>query len=104
MTIHALRKGLAGLAAGLLVSCGGGGGGGGIATPSSVDASAASNAAAANGYAPASTNNVSGIILDVRNNGGGHVNHTLFWETMTPGGATAPSGSLASCSTASRTP
>ena len=22
----------------------------------------------------------------VRNNGGGHVNHTLFWEIMTPGG------------------
>ena len=22
----------------------------------------------------------------VRNNGGGHANHTLFWEIMTPGG------------------
>jgi Fe-Mn family superoxide dismutase len=31
----------------------------------------------------------------VRNNGGGHANHTLFWEIMTPGGATAPSGELA---------
>jgi Fe-Mn family superoxide dismutase len=31
----------------------------------------------------------------VRNNGGGHVNHTLFWDIMTPGGATAPSGRLA---------
>jgi Fe-Mn family superoxide dismutase len=31
----------------------------------------------------------------VRNNGGGHANHTLFWELMTPGGASAPSGALA---------
>lgn len=31
----------------------------------------------------------------VRNNGGGHANHTLFWEIMTPGGAKEPSGELA---------
>ena len=31
----------------------------------------------------------------VRNNGGGHANHTLFWEIMTPGGPGAPSGALA---------
>ncbi|HVK05190.1 MAG TPA: superoxide dismutase [Armatimonadaceae bacterium] len=31
----------------------------------------------------------------VRNNGGGHANHTLFWEIMTPGGAKEPSGALA---------
>ena len=31
----------------------------------------------------------------VRNNGGGHANHTLFWELMTPGGASAPDGALA---------
>ncbi len=31
----------------------------------------------------------------VRNHGGGYVNHTLFWDVMTPGGANAPSGDLA---------
>ena len=31
----------------------------------------------------------------VRNNGGGHVNHTLFWEWMRPGGASEPGGALA---------
>jgi Fe-Mn family superoxide dismutase len=30
----------------------------------------------------------------VRNNGGGHVNHTMFWEIMGPNGGT-PSGALA---------
>ena len=31
----------------------------------------------------------------VRNNGGGHYNHTLFWESMSPNGGGAPSGDLA---------
>jgi superoxide dismutase, Fe-Mn family len=31
----------------------------------------------------------------VRNNGGGHLNHTLFWESMSPDGGGAPEGELA---------
>jgi len=31
----------------------------------------------------------------VRNNGGGHVNHTLFWEIMSPNGGGEPKGEIA---------
>jgi len=30
----------------------------------------------------------------VRNNGGGHVNHTMFWEIMKPGGGGNPTGAI----------
>jgi Fe-Mn family superoxide dismutase len=35
------------------------------------------------------------IRTTVRNNGGGYVNHNLFWEIMGPGGGGEPSGELA---------
>lgn len=31
----------------------------------------------------------------VRNNGGGHVNHTMFWQLMGPNGGGAPTGKVA---------
>lgn len=31
----------------------------------------------------------------VRNNGGGHVNHTMFWEIMSPKGGGEPTGAIA---------
>jgi Fe-Mn family superoxide dismutase len=44
--------------------------------------------------------NLSGIPEDirtvVRNHGGGHANHSLLWEVMSPSGGGEPSGALAS--------
>src|SRR6476646_8906462 len=43
--------------------------------------------------------NLNGVPEDirtaVRNNGGGHVNHTMFWQIMGPGKGGAPSGQIA---------
>ena len=30
----------------------------------------------------------------IRNNGGGHANHTMFWEIMGPNGGSAPTGAI----------
>ncbi|MCA0986050.1 superoxide dismutase [Guptibacillus algicola] len=35
-----------------------------------------------------------GIRTAVRNNGGGHANHTLFWQVLSPNGGGEPSGDL----------
>jgi len=44
--------------------------------------------------------NLGGIPEDIRkivqNNGGGHVNHTMFWQIMKPGGGGSPTGAIAS--------
>ena len=36
-----------------------------------------------------------GIRTAVRNNGGGHANHTMFWQIMGPGGGGDPTGAVA---------
>lgn len=39
--------------------------------------------------------NISKYPMAVRNNGGGHFNHTLYWSVMSPNGGGAPAGDLA---------
>jgi Fe-Mn family superoxide dismutase len=34
------------------------------------------------------------VRMAVRNNGGGHANHSLYWDILTPGGIQSPAGSL----------
>lgn len=44
---------------------------------------------------PELMNEISGHSPAVRNNGGGHYNHKLFWSVMSPDGGGQPSGALA---------
>jgi len=51
--------------------------------------------AAADGTIEDICKNISQYPMPVRNNGGGHFNHSLFWSVMSPNGGGVPTGELA---------
>lgn len=60
-----------------------------------ADACAAEKVATGSARLEDLLHNISKYSAKMRNNGGGHYNHELFWQCMKPGTATKPEGSLA---------
>ena len=58
------------------------------------------NAAALSGGLEEIIRNISKYSPAVRNNGGGHWNHSMFWKVMSPNGGGTPGGDLGSAITA----